>query len=151
MSRSYLQPINNNIEKVSRVSEVEQRKEQCKEVEQQLEEAKGQPAAASPTGPGGEWTGQQDPEDQGTRTRTEASEADSGTEQDRDRDAAAQERLADWTPQSKCYFCVDGKLDSANHTHGGLVSTPSKSPFTFNDNLTIKTRELTTSDRDIGV
>lgn len=127
MSRSYLQPINNNIEKVSRVSEVEQRKEQYKEVEQQLEEAKGQPAAASPTGPGGEETGR-DPEDQGTRTRTEASEADLGTELDRDRDAAAQERLADWTPQSKCYFCVDGKLDSANHTHGGLVSTLSKLP-----------------------
>lgn len=33
-----------------------------------------------------------------------------------------QERLKDWSPQSKCYFCVDGKLDSDHTTHGALVN-----------------------------
>lgn len=32
-----------------------------------------------------------------------------------------QERLKDWSPQSKCYFCVDGKLDSDHTTHGPMV------------------------------
>lgn len=33
-----------------------------------------------------------------------------------------EDRLKDWSPQSKCYFCVDGKLDSENSTsHGALV------------------------------
>lgn len=33
-----------------------------------------------------------------------------------------QERLKDWSPQSKCYFCVDGKLDSDHTTHAALVN-----------------------------
>lgn len=38
-------------------------------------------------------------------------------------DDVEQERLKDWSPQSKCYFCVDGKLDSEHTNHGALVST----------------------------
>ncbi|GLV32784.1 Ecdysone-induced protein 93F [Carabus blaptoides fortunei] len=38
-----------------------------------------------------------------------------------------QERLKDWSPQSKCYFCVDGKLDSDHTTHGALSPRPSDS------------------------
>lgn len=34
----------------------------------------------------------------------------------------AEDRLKDWSPQSKCYFCVDGKLDSDHNNHGVLVS-----------------------------
>ncbi|KAK9736544.1 CENP-B N-terminal DNA-binding domain [Popillia japonica] len=32
----------------------------------------------------------------------------------------AEDRLKDWSPQSKCYFCVDGKLDSDHNNHGVL-------------------------------
>lgn len=32
------------------------------------------------------------------------------------------DRLKDWTPPTKCHFCVDGKLDSEHTTHGVLVS-----------------------------
>lgn len=37
-------------------------------------------------------------------------------------DDEEQERLKDWSPQDKCYFCVDGKLDSDNTNHGASVS-----------------------------
>lgn len=33
-----------------------------------------------------------------------------------------EDRLKDWTPPTKCYFCVDGKLDSEHTAHGVLVS-----------------------------
>lgn len=39
-----------------------------------------------------------------------------------DVDLEEQERLKDWSPQSKCYFCVDGKLDSDHNNHGASVS-----------------------------
>lgn len=32
-----------------------------------------------------------------------------------------EDRLKDWSPQTKCYFCVDGKLDSEHSAHGVLV------------------------------
>ncbi|XP_071050001.1 mushroom body large-type Kenyon cell-specific protein 1 isoform X2 [Onthophagus taurus] len=32
----------------------------------------------------------------------------------------AEDQIKDWSPQSKCYFCVDGKLDSEHNNHGGL-------------------------------
>lgn len=37
-----------------------------------------------------------------------------------------EEQIKDWTPDSKCYFCLDGKLDSENNTsHGTLVGVTS--------------------------
>ncbi|KAB0794684.1 hypothetical protein PPYR_11523 [Photinus pyralis] len=34
----------------------------------------------------------------------------------------ADEQPQDWSPQSKCYFCIDGKLDSENNTSQGALS-----------------------------
>lgn len=42
-------------------------------------------------------------------------------EDEKRRQKEAEERLKDWTPQTKCYFCVDGKLDSEHTAHGVLV------------------------------
>lgn len=40
-----------------------------------------------------------------------------------------QERLKDWSPQNKCYFCVDGKLDSDHNNHGAPVSKTPQTPL----------------------
>ncbi|KAF5296641.1 hypothetical protein FQR65_LT10181 [Abscondita terminalis] len=43
----------------------------------------------------------------------------------------AVEQTKDWSPQSKCYLCVDGKLDSENNTSQGALSPrPSDSDST---------------------
>ncbi|XP_015839258.2 mushroom body large-type Kenyon cell-specific protein 1 isoform X2 [Tribolium castaneum] len=85
ISRSYLQPLNNNVKTQDRHDQKDT-------------------ATSSP--------------------KNDADGADAATEpKEKENEKSSQEvedRLKDWTPQTKCYFCVDGKLDSEHTAHGVL-------------------------------
>lgn len=111
MSRNYLQPLNNNIK--PRINEEYQK-------EQQEETSTTTTTQTKQGGTGGE---EQRNGLDGRTTTDHAATAATREEADRQQQQAAEaeERLKDWSPESSCYFCVDGKLDSEHTAHGVLV------------------------------
>lgn len=97
MSRNYLQPLNNNIK--TRLCEGSQ-KERLQEDRLELKATDSLPDTNGIDG--------RNPTKENTREENE-------------RLRETEDRLKDWSPESKCYFCVDGKLDSEHSTHGVLV------------------------------
>ncbi|CAH1170556.1 unnamed protein product [Phaedon cochleariae] len=104
MSRSYLQPLNNNIKRTN-IPENDLDHKETKQNQQNREEA---PISG---------------------IREEAREGKGETEEEYQKEneksrASPEERLKDWQPEiTKCYFCVDGKLDtldSDQNNHGVL-------------------------------
>lgn len=102
-SRNYLQPLNNNVKKLG-------------DIQRDLTDAKSEPDRTS------------DKEDR-QEVACENSRPNSRREEDEVaaapaavKEREAEDRLKDWSPQSKCFFCADGKLDSDHNNHGVLVS-----------------------------
>lgn len=106
MSRNYLQPLNNNIK--PRINE-----------EYQKEHLEGTPTKQGSASEEGEpRNGLEDVSNSNAAAKENHEEADRHQQQQA---AEAEERLKDWSPESRCYFCVDGKLDSEHTAHGVLV------------------------------
>lgn len=121
MSRSYLQPLNNNVklnDEISNETSVDGAKEERDRTEEKVEERICSATTAVTTNCDELITASDDREEEEAATRDKE---------------AVEERLKDWSPQSKCYFCVEGKLDSDHNNHGGLVSLSFffSSPFCF--------------------
>ncbi|XP_066253034.1 mushroom body large-type Kenyon cell-specific protein 1 isoform X2 [Euwallacea similis] len=112
MSRSYLQPLNNNIKRTNNLLS----EEDCF---QRSQKENNQPVG-SPKSVRKSAVKDTDEEEEAKATSPEAGGvgAEGATQNDAD---AAQ---LDWTPQSKCVFCADGdgKLDSEHAAHHGELS-----------------------------
>ncbi|KAG5891573.1 hypothetical protein JTB14_015839 [Gonioctena quinquepunctata] len=117
MSRSYLQPLNNNIKRTNPSEEdIDEYYHKDQKQNHQLQVIDSN----------------LDKNESGKTGREEAREeggekVDQGKEEHQKENEKDVDRLKDWTPQSKCYFCVDGKLDSEHTTHGVLSPRPSDS------------------------
>ncbi|XP_057657234.1 mushroom body large-type Kenyon cell-specific protein 1 isoform X2 [Diorhabda carinulata] len=110
MSRSYLQPLNNNIKRTNSQVDIEDeyQKESAKSIRLQaqtveVELDKGAQVNGIETG--------------GEKGKGEQQKIKGEYQKENEKDI---EKLKDWTPQTKCHFCVDGKLDSEHTTHGVL-------------------------------
>lgn len=101
MSRSYLQPLNNNIKRTSSSEDSDYHHARTNNWNPQTDSDQEKEAKPEINGKG----------DGGKAEKEEQKENEE-----------KEERLKDWTPESKCYFCVDGKLDSEHTAHGVLVS-----------------------------
>ncbi|RZC37911.1 hypothetical protein BDFB_001442, partial [Asbolus verrucosus] len=127
MSRSYLQPLNNNV-KTPRTNQEEYHRHHHKETSPETPEPvqndhqkntrdhqKDSNAATltSSSTPKNDDDGEKNNVDDAASERKEK-ENEKATSQE------VEDRLKDWTPQTKCYFCVDGKLDSEHTAHGVL-------------------------------
>lgn len=132
MSRNYLQPLNNNV-KIPQSNQTDFIKESSPEVLERV----GVPNESNHIlVANSHHIHQKDPTtvfSNLSRSVYVDSEANNGVddvelleerrkeEDEKRRQKEAEERLKDWTPQTKCYFCVDGKLDSEHTAHGVLV------------------------------
>lgn len=108
MSRSYLQPLNNNIKRTNPSED-----DLDLEYHHKDKHLRTNPTADS------------DLERKEFRVKPEINgedEGKEGKEEYQKENEKEVERLRDWAPQTKCYFCVDGKLDSEHTNHGVLVS-----------------------------
>lgn len=108
MSRSYLQPLNNNIKRTNPSED---------DLDLEYHHKDKQVRANS--------TLDSDLEKKEFKVKPETNgedEGKEGKEEYQKENEKEVERLKDWTPQTKCYFCVDGKLDSEHTNHGVLVS-----------------------------
>lgn len=101
MSRNYLQPLNNNIK--TRLSEGSQ-KDQVQDDRLELKATDSLQGQLDTNGLDGRGPTKENTKEENERLRE------------------AEDRLKDWSPESKCYFCVDGKLDSEHSAQGVLVS-----------------------------
>lgn len=111
MSRSYLQPLNNNIKRTN-----------PSEDDLDLEYYHNKDKQQTRTNPSSD-SGLERKE---FKVKPETNGEDEGKddkEEYQKENGKEVDRLKDWTPQAKCYFCVDGKLDSEHTNHGVLVST----------------------------
>ncbi|CAH1962243.1 unnamed protein product [Acanthoscelides obtectus] len=122
MSRNYLQPLNNNIKRTNLSEDEEEYQKEVKTQSAVLDTEKEDESSTTvkqETNGGGEDEG-----DNGSSPAAEAAASETKEEQcqKENENEAALERLQDWTPETKCYFCVDGKLDSEHTAHGVLVS-----------------------------
>lgn len=95
MSRNYLQPINNNVEKIRTDDDFLKHQRDFSDSNQKLK---------------------------GIEIKFKEIRKDEKLKQE-----DIEDRLKDWSPDSKCYFCVDGKLDSENTSHGALSPRQSDS------------------------
>ncbi|KAJ8917845.1 hypothetical protein NQ315_010757 [Exocentrus adspersus] len=119
MSRSYLQPLNNNIKRINPSDDVyyKEAKHQQSILSSDSDLDKGESnQAREPAAPAREINGEGGRDGQDRLVHQKENER-----------TEAEDRLKDWTPQSKCYFCVDGKLDSEHTAHGVLSPRPSDS------------------------
>ncbi|XP_018321152.1 mushroom body large-type Kenyon cell-specific protein 1 isoform X2 [Agrilus planipennis] len=109
MYRNYLQPINNNVEKSKAVVQQEYRKDLGEVPFTKLYKAEKL-----------EQVNDYAPSLDEKLRKDEEVVASAKYKVDEDiNNKKVEERLKDWIPESKCYFCVDGKLDSENTiTHG---------------------------------
>lgn len=105
MSRNYLQPLNNNIK--TRTNEHQKINHQQQENYDQKNDFV-------------EDTNSEQDVEKRKEITIDVKEEVEEQQQQKEREEA-EDRLKDWTPQSKCYFCVDGKLDSEHNNHGVLV------------------------------
>ncbi|CAH1121723.1 unnamed protein product [Ceutorhynchus assimilis] len=117
MSRSYLQPLNNNIKRTNNsFSEEDCFQRSQKENNQPIGSPKS--VRKQPT------VKETEDEEEGSSEKAPAvsPEAENGTAGAPESDA--DEAQLDWTPQSKCVFCADGdgKLDSDHVVHHGELS-----------------------------
>lgn len=103
MSRNYLQPLNNNIKaRTNEHHKNHQLQENHDQKDDLVEDQKSE----------------QDVE----KHKEISTDINEEVEKSNDKeDREAEDRLKDWTPQSKCHFCIDGKLDSEHNNHGVLV------------------------------
>jgi transposase-like protein len=116
MSRSYLQPLNNNVKTTPRTNldDHHHYKEETPDpavqnhhhhhIHQKDNTATTYTSSSTPKN-----------DDDGGDAATERKE-----KENEKRTQEVEDRLKDWTPQTKCYFCVDGKLDSEHTAHGVL-------------------------------
>lgn len=135
MSRNYLQPLNNNV-KIPQTNQTDFIKESSPEVLERVGIPNESNHIIVATAATNNHIRQKDTTtvfSNLSKTVYVDSEANNGVddvelleerkkeEDEKRRQKEAEERLKDWTPQTKCYFCVDGKLDSEHTTHGVLV------------------------------
>nr|ATI99809.1 ecdysone-induced protein 93 [Leptinotarsa decemlineata] len=114
MSRSYLQPLNNNIKRSNPPEEdLDEYHHHHKDYKQNLHPHQADSEGNEPK------TGGKEEE-----ARGEGGGGDRAIEGHQKENEKDVDRLKDWTPQDKCYFCVDGKLDSEHTTHGVLSPRP---------------------------
>ncbi|KAF5288640.1 hypothetical protein FQA39_LY15335 [Lamprigera yunnana] len=92
-SRNYLQPINNNVEKIRTNDDYIKYQRNFLDSKQQVEI---------------------DIKLQGTREDIQG--------EHRRTQENVEQPIKDWSSQTKCYFCVDGKLDSENNISQGVLS-----------------------------
>lgn len=104
MSRNYLQPLNNNIK--TRLNEGSHKDQIHPTTEDRLDLKSASESQ------------QRQSDTNGIDGRGPTKE---NTKEENERLREAEDRLKDWSPENKCYFCVDGKLDSEHSTHGVLV------------------------------
>jgi hypothetical protein len=126
MSRSYLQPLNNNVKTTPRTNldDHHHYKEETPDpavqnhhhhhIHQKDNTATTYTSSSTPKN-----------DDDGGDAATERKE-----KENEKRTQEVEDRLKDWTPQTKCYFCVDGKLDSEHTAHGVLVRLKVLPPHT---------------------
>ncbi|XP_018573417.1 mushroom body large-type Kenyon cell-specific protein 1 isoform X2 [Anoplophora glabripennis] len=117
MSRSYLQPLNNNIKRTNPSDDEYHKDTKQSQVSSDSDLDKSESnQAREPAPPTRETNGDGGKDGPGRLEYQKENEK-----------AEAEDRLRDWTPQNKCYFCVDGKLDSEHTAHGVLSPRPSDS------------------------
>lgn len=102
-SRNYLQPLNNNVKKTG-------------EIYRDFTDAKSESDRIS------DKEDRQDIIRENSRPNSRREEEETVIVTTVIKEQEAEDRLKDWSPQSKCYFCVDGKLESDHNNHGVLVS-----------------------------
>ncbi|GJQ87442.1 hypothetical protein Trydic_g19207 [Trypoxylus dichotomus] len=123
-SRNYLQPLNNNVKKIgdviARGGELTDAKS-----EPDIIVSRSTPSLSSldkedlTTGENSRPNSRREEEADAVET-AEGIAANAATTVVVKQEQEAEDRLKDWSPQSKCYFCVDGKLDSDHNNHGVL-------------------------------
>ncbi|CAG9859345.1 unnamed protein product [Phyllotreta striolata] len=115
MSRSYLQPLNNNIKRTNEVDTDEYHHQK---------EAKSNRLQTQTPNTDSESDKDHSKQGGGKQEALNGTEGDRAKEEDREERQKENEndsdRLKDWTPPTKCHFCVDGKLDSEHTAHGVL-------------------------------
>nr|CAH7745535.1 unnamed protein product [Callosobruchus chinensis] len=127
MSRNYLQPLNNNIKRTNLSEDEEEYQKEVKTQSVVLDTEKEDESTTIKQETNGDCGG--DEEDSPAAAAAAASETQETKEEEcqKENEKAALERLQDWTPETKCYFCVDGKLDSEHTAHGVLSPRPYES------------------------
>ncbi|KAJ3643979.1 hypothetical protein Zmor_026658 [Zophobas morio] len=115
MSRNYLQPLNNNVKTPK--DHHNNNHNSNKEVEQNNHHEKDNNTAT--------YTSSSTPknDDGGGDSAVTTEHKEKENEKTTLQPPPVEDRLKDWTPETKCYFCVDGKLDSEHTAHGVLVIT----------------------------
>lgn len=114
--RNYLQPLNNNVKKQQSQSEED---EEAKRQQPQEQDTRASPALSPLPAAAPEAGGADD-------APPPAENGDANHHRDDEADAEDEYKVKDWSPTSKCMFCVDGKLDEHNN-HGALSPRPSDS------------------------
>ncbi|XP_072398870.1 mushroom body large-type Kenyon cell-specific protein 1-like isoform X2 [Diabrotica undecimpunctata] len=117
MSRSYLQPLNNNIKRTNPQVDTDDeyyQKELAKSIRLQVQ------ATEVDLDKGDTKTVGKQEQVNGIEKREKEGEVKKEKEEYQKENENDIDRLKDWTPQTKCHFCVDGKLDSEHSTHGVL-------------------------------
>ncbi|XP_063907629.1 mushroom body large-type Kenyon cell-specific protein 1 isoform X2 [Zophobas morio] len=128
MSRNYLQPLNNNVKTPK--DHHNNNHNSNKEVEQNNHHEKDNNTAT--------YTSSSTPknDDGGGDSAVTTEHKEKENEKTTLQPPPVEDRLKDWTPETKCYFCVDGKLDSEHTAHGVLSPrhTDSDSSDSHSDN-----------------
>ncbi|KRT84567.1 hypothetical protein AMK59_361, partial [Oryctes borbonicus] len=126
-SRNYLQPLNNNVKKIGEVIARGGGELTDTKSEPDIVLSRSTPSVSSldkdelTAGENSRPNSRREEEAEGVQaTETGIITTNAATTVVIKQEQEAEDRLKDWSPQSKCYFCVDGKLDSDHNNHGVL-------------------------------